>query len=101
MIEIMGHKVYETLPAWGVDLDKVSVSTLGGMVADCIEDPREEEIVSGLFEREVVAEGTTSDGIHWAMFDGIVPDLIIDVPEGKVTEDHLVSLIQAGVIPPA
>lgn len=98
MVEILGQKVYEELPAYTVDLDKVTVSTFQGDV-DGIDEGvvQVDELIAML--STVERRGVTPDGIPWSITGGIIPDIIIDVENDKVTEAHLVSLIKAGVIP--
>lgn len=98
MVEIMGHKVYETLPAHTVDLDKVTISTFQGDINGIDEGTLEVAEVYAMLDT-IERSGTTPDGIPWSITGGKIPDIIIDVDSDKVTEAHLVSLIKAGVIP--
>jgi hypothetical protein len=82
---IAGHKVYETLPAFSVDLDKACV--VGWLQAQ--DDGDIDDII----------DSGSVDGIAWAKckpFDGGFFNVHID--SDKVSADHIEALASAGII---
>jgi hypothetical protein len=98
MLNIGGHKVYETLPAGMVDLDKCSV--YAWPVAEEETAMIDDVVKSGLIVLYNTESGDYPLNIYWGKTDenphGFC-DIVVDAP--AITKDILLALYVMGVIP--